>query len=506
MGTLTQRPAFIKTTVKTVDGTVEKVLRYDVNKLIADSTDPMVWYKHLAEDLMKYWDNAAAKTPKGALFPTYRSNTGELFTKDNLPPEIVAALGDSDTKGLIDLSYNYVRSHSRQTYAYGMAYNLTGKEEYLHLCRLGVKGLIEAMDGNYGMFTKQEVASGKWEPAKQERISQDMAYGLTGLAIWYYLTHDETVLYKLVQMKNYVWRTYFDENKGYLTWLPKNQKDGDVEIVSILDQIYAYMHFVIPSLPEPYRTEWKNDLRVLVNILINRFYSERYGFFWGVDSTSASMQLGVDHTDFGHSVKTMWLIYRAGLTVGEPAFVTFARDKIDEILNSAYVEKSGSWGRRFQEDGSVEENKEWWILAELDQACALLALNDPTYLSYLNNTYRYWLDYMVDKEYGEIWHWVDGATNTPILKYPKIHSWKACLHSFEHALFGYITSSQIKGKPFALYYAFPDEKFSKSRVRPYCFDANIESYSYLDDIVLRNEGGKTDEKLRITKVTYDTAR
>ena len=58
---------------------------------------------------------------------------------------------------------------------------------------------------------------------------------------------------------------------------------------------------------------------------------------------------------------------------------------------------------------------------------------------------------MLDKENGEIWHFVDGKTNKPVIRYPKAHSWKTSLHSFEHALFGYMTASRIKGEKFELY-------------------------------------------------------
>ncbi|MDR1914496.1 MAG: hypothetical protein LBQ68_08465 [Clostridiales bacterium] len=492
------RPDFIRTHSM-------RVVTYDIDKLISESTEPSVWINHLNNDLLKYWDIDDAKKFRGDLFPTYRTNAGNLLpeNKKDWPPEFIEATQAPETKGLVDPAYNYVRAHSRQTYAYGLAYHLTGKPEYIELCRNGVKRLLSAIDNNNGMFTKQEISTGKWKPSKGERTSQDMAYGLTGLAIYYYLTHDQTTLHKMIQIKNYIFDTYYDIGKGYLTWYPRNQKDGDVEIVSQLDQIYAYMLFVTPSLPEPYKTEWKSDLRKLTNILINRFYSERYGFFWGVGTSSASLQLAIDHTDFGHSVKTMWLIYRVGLLVDEPTFVTFSRDKINKILEEAYIERTKSWGRRFDEHGEMDENKEWWILAELDQACSLLALNDPSYLEYLNNTYKYWFDYMVDKENGEIWHMVNGDTNLPVIRYPKIHNWKTSLHSFEHCLFGYITSSQIKGKPFTLYYAFPNEKFSMSRIRPYLFDANILGYDYLEDIALTNT---TEERRRITKVTYDSAR
>lgn len=370
---------------------------------------------------------------------------------------------------------------------------------YLKQCKKGVESLINAMDGNHGMYTRQERNSGRWGQARGDRNSQDLAYGLLGLCMYYFLTHDETVLHHVIKVKNYIFDTYFDEGKGYLTWLPKDNMDNSVEIVAQLDQIYAYMLFVTPSLPEPYKSDWKKDLKKLVDILIYRFYSERYEFFWGQNTSSGTRSLGNAHTDFGHSVKTMWLILMTGVLLDEMSYVTFARQKIDKVLKEAYISKDKSWGRRFDENGDMDKDKEWWILAELDQATAILSLNDPSYLKYLNNTYSYWFKYMVDYENGEIWHMVDGDTNQPIIRYPKAHSWKTTLHSFEHALFGYMTSSQIKGENFELYYSFAKEQDAESAA-PYIFRANKVGVDFYQEVSFM------EDRNRIVKVTYNTLR
>ncbi len=84
------------------------------------------------------------------------------------------------------------------------------------------------------------------------------------------------------------------------------------------------------------------------------------------------------------------------------------------------------------------------------------------------------MDKMVDKEYGEIWHMVDGKTDKPVIQYPKAHNWKTSLHSFEHALFGYMTASRIKDTEFDLYYALPEwERPSHYNLAPYMFFGNI---------------------------------
>ena len=211
------------------------------------------------------------------------------------------------------------------------------------------------------------------------------------------------------------------------------------------------------------------------------------------------MQLGTDHTDFGHSVKTFWVILKVGELIGEPFYIQFARENIDKILRNAYLEENGSWARRFVSDNVLDKDKEWWILAELDQAAEILAIHDPTYYEYLNNTHKYWFDYMVDKVNGEIWHYVDGATNKPLEKYPKAHNWKTSLHSFEHALFGFMTASKAKSETFDLYYALPEwEKPNKCIITPYMFAADL-----LGAVPIERPDFMPDNN-QIFKVTFDS--
>jgi len=367
---------------------------------------------------------------------------------------------------------------------------------------LGAMAILQAMDENNGLYNKQDIKSGEWMDPADERNSQDLAYGITGLGYYYYLTHDEAVLKPLLAARKYIFDTYFDEGKDFLTWLPKSitEGNGKVEIVSQLDQLYAYMLWVTPSLPEPYQTEWKADLKKLANVMINHFYSERYGTFWGSATNDFSKELGTDHTDFGHSVKAMWVIYEIGKITDDITYVNFAREKIKVILNRAYIKEDGAWARRYDIDGTLDKDKEWWGLAELDQAAAILSLNDPSYLRFTNNTYKYWFKYMVDKQNGEIWHMVDPETNQPILKYPKVHAWKTSLHSFEHCFLGYVISSYHRNQPVTLYYAFTDkESISSKNVNPYFLRGHIKEQKKGEAISLN----KNDKGRNVVEITFD---
>lgn len=95
----------------------------DVSSLIENALEPRVWKDHMVKDLMKFWDTPQASSLQGGLLKTYLTNDGSYLPEDSgqWPEEFRQAAASADTKGLIDPEYNYVRSHSRQTYAYGVA-------------------------------------------------------------------------------------------------------------------------------------------------------------------------------------------------------------------------------------------------------------------------------------------------------------------------------------------------------------------------------------------------
>lgn len=191
----------------------------NIEELIDNAVTPKEWINHLENDLMKFWDKPEAYNFDGGLFPTYRTNSGERLpeNKEEWPQEFKAAIADPDTKGLIETDFNFIRAHSRQTYAYGIAFHMTGNPHYLELCRKGALALVNAMDGNYGMFVTQNRKTCEWDHDRMKRISQDMAYGLTGLGMYYFLTHDVGIMHKIIQIKDYIYLIFTTTTGLYMS-------------------------------------------------------------------------------------------------------------------------------------------------------------------------------------------------------------------------------------------------------------------------------------------------
>jgi mannose/cellobiose epimerase-like protein (N-acyl-D-glucosamine 2-epimerase family) len=447
---------------------------FDIDKIIRDLPTGERWLRHLHEDLLPFWVMPEALGEPLGNFPTYRNNDGTLVDPKHPGPDFQNVI-----PGIVWLDRDYVRSKSRQCFAYGIAFHLTGETRYLDYAKAGVaylrshafQGTPEGSDGSCTYFE-----GGGTGPACLQRTSQDLAYALTGIGFLYYLTRDPDLLTPLINIHEHIWNTYYDPAVGLIRWVLERSPDNDLpdqkEIVAQLDQLYGYMMVVTLSLPEPHRTTWKSRLTQLARILMDQFYTPRTGMFWGAISNPSIKHWGTPHTDFGHSVKTFWLISLIGSITNDYEMFVSAEVRAAQILEWAFLEHNGSWARAFNADGTLDEDKEWWICCELDQVAGALALTDPAYARYIARTSDYWFKYMVDHRHHEIWPMVSGTTNRPVPGYPKQHSWKNALHSFEHALVSYIFAQQLHQQHVKLHFAW-NEQPAIDQIYPYFYQGKV---------------------------------
>jgi mannose/cellobiose epimerase-like protein (N-acyl-D-glucosamine 2-epimerase family) len=442
---------------------------FDIEILLRELPRGERWLEHLKKDLLPFWTMPSALGEPLGNFPTYRNNDGSPM---------------DPTKGRPELDrLDYVRAKSRQCFGYGVAYHMTGEEEYLKYAKKGVAFLREnAFDrengGAYSYFIGPERTPG---PDVPYRTSQDLAYLLSGIGFLYYLTRDPKLERELIATHDYIWFSYYDSGADMFRWVledspaPDKDKRSQQEIVAQLDQIYSYMMLVTPCLPEPHCSTWKKRLIKLAHILMDRFYSPRTGMFWGTVAETVDKRLETWHTDFGHSVKAFWLISLIGSLTDDYEMFVSAERGAAKLVDMAYLEESGSWSRRLMRDGTRDKDKEWWMCCELDQVAGALALNDPAYLRYVVRTYDYWFKYMVDHDNHEVWPMLDGETDRP-KKGDKIGPWKNALHTFEHALIGYLFAQQLHGEPAALHFAWQQTP-QKRRIAPYFYQATVQEIS-----------------------------
>lgn len=445
------------------------------------------WLMHLRQDLLPYWQMDSAKGKRPGEFPTWRYFNGEILDPAN-PKREFARLNPHDAADNWltgqDLPYRfdrtYVRMISRQAYFYCVAYHLTGKEEFLRLGKAGVDYITHhAFDPKTGSFATY-LHNGQQMPNVGQRTSQDLAYALLAPAFYYYLTRDDDVLRFIQQGKDCIFHRYNpDGGWEMLRWVdqafqdpPDDEQPNRKDLVGQLDQINAYLLIVTPLLPSPQIDQWKADLGKMAKAL-ESFYDSEHNVYWGRIDDAKFMHLGKYHVDFGHTIKSFVMRYFAGRLLGDEQMQYSAFHRGKRVLEEAYLKDKGVWGDKENPDGSLSEDKEWWVYAELDQAAAIFGLQRASLSTYLPKTYSFWFKNFVDHQHGEVWHMVDKDGRTD--RYPKAHLWKSGFHSAEHCLIGYITSQAARGKPVELYFAFRPRELPI--VLPYYFHAETSAPS-----------------------------
>lgn len=408
------------------------------------------WINHIQHDLMPYWLSPdALGTPIGN-FPTFLCPDGTALRVK--PPECDNVKLD----GFFSKNINrqYIRTISRQVFAYGVMFHVTGDENALQYAKAGVDYIRQhALDKKTGSVVSY------WENGIADadinlRTSQDLAYAQMGLAFYYYLTRDEEVLNDILIIKNYIFKHYFDHELGMMRWTLAGAESRKQDLTAQLDQINAYLLMLVSVLPSDLAKQWKNDIATLVQVMREDFYHQDFNMFWATSGKQTKMLIGTNN-DFGHTVKTFWMMYLFAKLEGDEELEDFSKEGIEQTLKYAYVaerdEQPAHWATKFNSLGKHSQGTSWWVYAELDQATATLAIQDPSKINYLTETYDTWLNLLTDKKNHEVW----GASNAKgEVGGLKSHIWKNGFHSLEHGLIAYITTAQLNKQNTELYFAF----------------------------------------------------
>jgi len=432
------------------------------------------WISHTIGDLMPFWHQPAAWGDPWGNFATTRCDNGSLYDPAQPCPEISgnASLRNTwSTQSLVALS--------RQTYAYGVLFHLTGDPVFMDLMRAGVAYIrTEMVDRENGGMRITRSAAGQPDANYKLRDPQQLAYGLLGMSFYYYLTRDSVVLGEIIAIKQFIWSRYYNEQLDALQWTldPASsvQPGESRRLTAQLDQMNAYMVMMAPLLPETERAQWLDDLHKLTQIMVKHFYVEKENLYFLRADSAADVDIARTGVDFGHSIKALWMTRMTGLLRGDEALVRWAEEKGSALIDRAWQPSCGCWAGGVKAGGALDLDKAWWVYAELDQFSASVALTRPEYARYLPRTYDYWLTRFVDKTYGEVWPAVDGLTHQPKQGSPKQYTWKNGYHSLEHALVAYISSQQLHGEAVTLFFNCADDPASDS-IRPYFFAGRIEA-------------------------------
>jgi len=448
--------------------------------------DGQRWKDHLMNDLLPYWNMPSALGNPVGNFPTYRCNDGSLNNCSELNLSFVDSWVINQTDSL---KREFIRTRSRQTFFYGVAYHLTGNDTFLYYAQCGVNFIRQQIKQS-GLIYSYSMLSGQtrdFGPDSLHVTTQDLAGALTGLSFYYYLTHDEAVLQDILKVKNYVFRHY-TESDGYLkaTLCPDSTcSENRTDLASYLEQVNDYLLLITPLIEnKSTRDSCIAELQTFCKSMQSPvFYNPQNSMIWARTKYKSLIGTGYDeyrkigaagHTDYGQTARTYWNMYLIGKLLNDKSICNFAYLNGRKILTNAFMQ-DGAWALSPIES----EKRSWWLHAELDEATALFSLIDTSLdRKIAQKTYSFWFNNFVDKQNHEVYPELN-LNNEPG-KLPKIYHWKNAFHTGEHALFGYIVSSSLNNEAVELYFAYNKKSTIKEKTaKPFYFDGKIDRVSNL---------------------------
>ncbi len=436
------------------------------------------WLRHHREDLMPYWDMPEALGVPMGNFPSFRGRNGELLPEGNT------------NRGLSTLA--------RGVYGYSLAFMLTGEEKYLTYAKSGLDWInTKAKDPVYGgYYGELDVHGNPVDPRANKDVfdlaSLGLAYGM-----YFNVTRDPAVEADLLAVRDLLLGAYYDAAnnrvRDSLTYDLSTEVDTGGNGGDITNLLVPVTAIYLPNtalLTDPARrTQFKNDMRLLTQSLINRHKNSAVPanswWFWG--RTGRFGTFNAAQTDYGHNIKSYEMIFNADRMYADHPWASLAADRTT-LLGRAWDEPAARWNqqqvRNFQ-PVNAERDSAWWIHDEADQTLAALNLRDGfTHKDQLATSAQSFLDVYVDHDPAyptrETFSRVERTGTMTDLR--KSHFGKNMLHNNEHALIMYLHGRALEGLPARLHYAFPAQEALTAVAKPYWFDASGEFRKVTGDL------------------------
>ncbi len=382
--------------------------------------------------------------------PTYDQEYGGFY--ENVSREGTVT---GDTKTML--------GQTRTAYGMARAFMLTGDTTYLDYGRGALDFMYQhAWDHtNEGWFNELN-RDGSLQPGgdhNDDKWSFMQNYALLGIGAMYEATRGTTDKDFLFMGRNAVDEHLWDSRPGYEGYYNEGGIDWsdphDKGFTPTMDGITTHLLYMyLLTKEESYK---ERLLKVADNIidylwpsmsLFNYGYPESYDSDWNPNTSDT-------YVFTGHMLKSAWCAARAWMTDHKNEYVDFSTEILEEVLEKGYDNTYGGNYANFNgATGSMYgTDKEWW---QLEQGFTSSIMNyyitgDERWIEFADRTLKFYMDNMVDREYGEVYTSTSRAGNASDNR--KAHYWKAGYHSIELAYYVYLYGNlYIHENPVNLYY------------------------------------------------------
>jgi cellobiose epimerase len=373
------------------------------------------WKIQALTDIMPFWTEYARDKKSGAFFTNLDSLWLPFGSQDKYPSMV-----------------------SRHLFSYSVAYLLSGDEDNLKIADNTLKWLLEnAWDKEYGGWFDALDAGGK--PVQTTKTTFVQVYTITGLTLYYFVTHDTTVLRYIEKSNELLESKVWDSiSGGYFNMMNRDWSiaDSNKSFSSQLTPVSGYLIYLYQATREK---KYLDQISRILDTTMNNMVDNESGWILeNFDRNWKYLKGKDDETEIniGHNIEAATMLLRDYLITGSPDHLKSAKTLAWKINKNGVLNDKEVWLTTVSRTSSARHGTDtyWWVQAYGNIFNLYLhhVLGKSQYLDDFQKGAGFWDSSFIDKKNGDTYFSVDTAGRPN--DRTKATRFKTSYHSIEHCL------------------------------------------------------------------------
>jgi mannobiose 2-epimerase len=373
------------------------------------------WKKQALVDIIPFWTKYAQDEKSGTFFTNLDSLWLPFGSQDKYPSMI-----------------------SRHLFSYSVAYLLSGDEDNIKIADSTVKWLLEnAWDKEYGGWFDALDAVGK--PVLTTKTTFVQVYAITGLTLYYFITHDTTVI-KFIEKSNELLesKVWDSTSGGYFNMMNRDWSvaDSNKSFSAQVTPVSGYLFYLYQATREK---KYLDQISRILEVTMNNMADKESG--WILENFDRNWKYipgKKDETEIniGHNIEAATMLLHNYILTGNTDHLSAAKSLAGKIDNYGVLHDKEVWLTTVNRTSSAKHggNTYWWIQAygNIFNLFLYHVLDESQYLENFQKGAEFWDSCFMDKRHGDTYFSVDTAGRAT--DRTKATRFKTSYHSIEHCL------------------------------------------------------------------------
>jgi mannose/cellobiose epimerase-like protein (N-acyl-D-glucosamine 2-epimerase family) len=443
--------------------------------------DGSYWKDQALTDILPYWTKHAVDSVNGAFY---------CDMDGNWVPE-----GDTKFPSMI----------ARHLFSYSAAYYMGGRKEDIMIAD-GIKDYLlkHAWDSLYGGW--YDALSPAGDPKQRTKSTFVQVYVITGLALYYAVTHDAEVLDYIDRSNVLLEEKVWDKDMGGYFDLCQQDWTLQTRTKSVSSQLAPLSGYLLYLYIATRDENYLRQAERIMDVILRRMTDTETG--WVLESFDGDWQYipgatGAHEINVGHNIEVAWSLLRLYLLNNREDYLQAGLSLAERLHQYGFDEQNGFWFATIgNQDPSLQSDfTYWWIQAYgiMFDLCLQHVKPDGKYLNSFRKGAAFWDNYFIDKKLGDT-HLSVLHDGTPS-EVRKANQYKASYHSVEHGLLNYLyLANWINPEPLTLHFRMDAAgngqlyplliEQSKARIKKVVVDGKALRSQAIDSGFVRLSAGK----------------